>query len=166
MRCEICKQNEATVSINHVAEGQVAKLNICESCAAQKGLNLQMAVPLLTDMILGLGGKKDAAKDAAEKKCPVCRMKRSEFRKTSLLGCAACYDAFADEVSSFLESMQKGSLHKGKVPTGQRISLELVELQKSLHKAVHEQDFERAAQLRDQMQDLKLRRRKLSVVEG
>lgn len=165
MRCEICKQNEATVSINHVAEDQVAKVNICESCAAQKGLNLQMAVPLLTDLILGLSGKKESIKSGGGKQCPVCHMKRIDFRKTSLLGCAACYDAFADEVSSFLESMQKGVTHTGKVPVGQRVNLELDELQKSLQQAVRDQDFERAAQLRDEMRDAKSRRKKLSVVE-
>ena len=166
MRCEICNQNEATVSINHLADGKAAKMNICESCAAQRGLNLQLAVPLLTDLILGLGGKKESAGDAGEKQCPVCRMKRSEFRKTSLLGCAACYDAFADEVASFLESMQKGPTHTGKVPVSLKVNSEIAELQKSLQQAVREQDFERAARLRDRMRDLKSHRRKLSVVEG
>lgn len=165
MRCEICKKNEATVSINHLAEGQVAKMNICEHCAAQKGLNLQMAVPLLTDLILGIGGKKDAGREPAEQSCPVCHMKRSDFRKTSLLGCASCYDAFSEEVAAYLESMQKGSSHRGKVPVNQRVAAEIAELQRSLQEAVRDQDFEKAARLRDQMRDLKASRRKMAAAE-
>jgi protein arginine kinase activator len=166
MRCEICNQNEAVASINHQEGGEETKLSICESCAAKRGLNLKMVVPLLTDLILGMGAKKDAARDAGEKQCPACHLKRSEFRKTSLLGCAACYDAFVDEVGAFLESMQKGPSHTGKVLASHRVNSEVEALQKSLQQAVREQDFERAARLRDQMGALKARPRKASAVEG
>ena len=166
MKCDLCKQNEATVSVNHMAGESVSKLNLCEQCASQKGLNLQMAVPLLTDLILGMGNQKERRGEGGEKVCSRCQMKLSEFRKTSLLGCPACYEAFRCEVAEYLGSMQKGEAHIGKTPASHQMSAEIQSLQRSLQEAVRSQDFEEAARLRDQMQALKNRRGKRTAVRS
>lgn len=156
MKCEICKQNEATISINHKAGETSGRLHICESCAAAKGLNLHVAVPLLTNLLMGMGPQKGGkSQEVAEKVCPHCRTKLSEFRKTSLLGCPECYEAFQEEVAGFLESMQKGDSHVGKIPSVSLRQAEIQKVQQSMQEAVRAQDYEAAARLRDRMQELR-----------
>jgi protein arginine kinase activator len=156
MKCEICHQKDATVAINKVENGTVTKLRICEGCAQQHGLDVNLALPLLSELLLGLGGKKQQPRsEPRQKSCSACGMRQAEFKKTSLLGCPACYEVFADEIVPFLESTHKGVWHSGKVPVQEKAASDMAAVQRLLKEAVNRQDFEEAARLRDQLRDLK-----------
>jgi protein arginine kinase activator len=62
---------------------------------------------------------------------------------------------FAEGLEGLLKTMHKGIKHMGKVPQSLQQSRDLSEklktLQKKLDKAVAEEDFEQAAQVRDEM---------------
>ena len=149
MKCEICKAGEATVHFKQVCNGSVKELYACEKCAAQNGFDAQSPLSM-TDLLFGTRDQADKA-PAPEKTCPVCGMRRRDFRKTQRLGCAACYETFAEELAPLLRAMQKGCRHVGKVPAGEMVSAEVAALQQALEKAVAAQDFEEAAQLRDRI---------------
>ena len=38
MLCDVCQKNEATVYLTQIVEGKMQKVNLCESCAKDKGL--------------------------------------------------------------------------------------------------------------------------------
>lgn len=153
MKCEICEKNEAVVHFSQVYNGLVKEMSVCEKCAAQKGFDVHSHMPL-TDLIFGIGAQQDGEKEDDGKTCPTCNMRLGDFRKTSRLGCPACYETFSDELMPLIESMHKGSRHVGKTPLGEGLTAESASLQKALQEAVASQNFEEAAKLRDRIRGL------------
>ena len=156
MLCCICKEKEATVHLTQIAGDKVQKVDLCEECAKQKGVN-DPAGFSLADLLLGLGASQeiDQAAGGATLKCPKCGFTQADFKKSGRLGCADCYDTFAEGLESLLRSMHKGIRHAGKVPQSLRQARDLADrlkhLQKRLNKAIADEDFEEAAQLRDEI---------------
>ena len=94
-------------------------------------------------------------------KCPQCNFTQADFKKSGRLGCAACYQTFAEGLEGLLKSMHKGTRHSGKVPESLRrkrdYSEQLSLLQKQLAKAIETENFETAAQLRDEIRQVSSR---------
>ena len=137
------------------------KVDLCEECAKQKGVN-DPAGFSLADLLLGLGASQEMENAAGgEVKCPACGFTQADFKKAGRLGCAECYRTFAEGLEQLLKSMHKGTRHKGKIPAALRESQDLAEklkaLQKKLEKAVNEENFEQAAQCRDEIKETKER---------
>jgi protein arginine kinase activator len=90
-------------------------------------------------------------------KCPTCGFSQADFKKTGRLGCSNCYETFNDGLGGLLKQMHKGTEHVGKVPQRLLKSLErenqMKELQRNLRKAVANEDYESAAQIRDQIRE-------------
>lgn len=156
MKCELCQKKDATVFVKQVINGQVKKLHACHECAGEQGFDMKLPLPLLKDLVFGVA-EAAAAAPPRERTCPVCRMSAAEFRKTSLLGCPACYDVFTDEVAPYLDSLPEAASHCGKVPARERVAAELAQMRTDLAAAVTAQDFEAAARLRDSIAELKSR---------
>ena len=157
MFCDVCKSKEATVFLTQIIEGKMQKVNLCEGCSKEKGVNDPTGFAL-ADLLLGLGAAQEIEKNPAVPRCPVCGFSQVDFKKTGRLGCSACYDSFAEGLSGMLENMHRGSVHNGKVPAklaeARRKSLELAALQASLESAVKEEQFEEAVTLRDRIRRL------------
>jgi len=156
MQCCICKEREATVHYTKIADGKMQKVDVCEECYKTKGASDPAAFSL-ADLLLGLGASQEIEQAAGgvELKCPRCGFTQADFKKTGRLGCAECYRTFAEGLEGLLKSMHKGTHHTGKVPEALRQGRELTDrlknLQKKLAKAITEEDFEQAAQLRDEI---------------
>lgn len=155
MQCELCKAKPATVHFKQVCDGAVREMFICEACAAKKGFDAQAPMGL-TDFLFGFGSPPKVEKPAPveDKACSTCHMRRSDFRKTSRLGCPACYDTFADALAPILEDMHRGLVHVGKVPAGASLASRVAALRTELDRAVAAQSFEEAARLRDAIREL------------
>lgn len=167
MQCELCHQQEATVHLTQVVDGAIKKLHLCEACAQKSGFDVQGPISI-TDILLGMGSKKGVAEPVGtEVSCPRCHMRRTDFKKTGRFGCAACYTTFADDLPPLLKAMHRGSRHVGKCPQREQERLvaseELTKLTEALEKAVAEERYEAAADLRDQ---LRLCRKKLQRAEA
>ena len=162
MLCCICKEKEATVHLTQIAGDKMQKLDLCEGCAKSKGVNDPTGFSL-ADLLLGLGASQEIEQAAggAELKCPACGFTQADFKKAGRLGCPDCYRTFAEALEGLLKTMHKGTRHVGKVPEALRQSRDindrLAALEKSLSKAVLEEDFERAAQLRDEIKQTRAR---------
>lgn len=158
MMCETCGKKMATVHWTEMVNDVVKKMHICETCAAAKGLDVNNPAAF-SDIMLGLGAQKESAAKEKDVACALCHMRISDFKKTSRLGCQACYDTFADELKPLLEAMHKGNQHVGKVPahtdakvvakTGLVPSLAI--LRQKLEMAIAAEQYEEAARLRDQI---------------
>ncbi len=106
--------------------------------------------------MFGLGASQEIEQVvSAELKCPRCSFSQADFKKTGRLGCPDCYKTFAEGLAGLLKSMHKGTRHVGKAPEALKQTREradrLKAFQKKLNKAVESEDFELAAQLRDQI---------------
>lgn len=163
MKCELCKDKEATIHLTQVVEGMVKKIHLCETCAAASGFDVHGPMSI-TDILLGLGESGAKAKPSiksVERSCPQCHLRRVDFKKTGRLGCPSCYATFADELAPVIRAMHRHEQHKGKIPERQRNTVEQSEavaaLKNDLEAAINEERFEDAARLRDELNALRAR---------
>ena len=161
MQCSVCKEKPATVFLTHIENDKIHKVNMCEDCAKNKGVDNPKTYMLHdADLLLGLGAAQEITQTpgGAELKCPRCGFSQADFKKSGRLGCPECYQVFAEGLEGLLKTMHKGTRHVGKSPEALRQSRDNAEklksLQKKLAKAIESEDFESAAKLRDELKQL------------
>ncbi len=159
MLCMFCKQNPAKVHLTQIVGDKMQKVDLCEECARQKGVNDPNSFSL-ADLLMGLGASQEIAPSGGEEvRCSNCGFTQADFKKAGRLGCSHCYTTFSEGLESLLKSMHKGTRHVGKVPAALRRNRDLQDrlkhLQKKLDKAVTAEDFEQAAHLRDEIKETK-----------
>ena len=161
MLCTICKEKPATVHLTQIVGDKMQKLDLCEDCAKTKGINDPTSFGLADlDLLLGLGASQqlEQAAGGVELKCPRCGFTQADFKKSGRLGCPECYVTFAEGLRGLLKSMHKGTRHTGKAPEALRATRENADLLKlldeKLKQAVKHENYERAAQLRDEIKQL------------
>lgn len=105
MLCENCGKRPAQKFIRNV-DGKEVVVELCPVCFR----TLYAKKPGTTfTSLMGTPAREDAA-------CPVCGTTFGEFRRTGLLGCAGCYDAFREELTSTVRGIQGKLRHTGKRP--------------------------------------------------
>ncbi len=166
MLCDVCQANPAKVYLTQIVEGKMQKVNLCEACSKEKGVTDPTGFAL-ADLLLGLGTQTELEKpssttvvtsDTPQLKCPVCGFSQADFKKTQRMGCSECYTTFSESIAAPLKSNHKSLQHTGKVPARQFRKSELAKKMKSLQtdltRAVKEEDYEGAAQIRDAIRKL------------
>ena len=157
MLCDVCKMNDAAVFLTQIVDGKMQKVNLCEGCSKEKGVQDPTGFAL-ADLLLGIGAAEEIEKGGSSTRCPVCGFTQADFKKTGRLGCSSCYLAFADGLNSLLKAMHKGTSHVGKLPARAQQTLALSDrmktLTENLRKAVQEENYETAAALRDEIKEL------------
>lgn len=90
--------------------------------------------------------------------CPRCHTTLSQFTKTGHLGCPGCYEAFREQLQPMLLQIHGRVQHAGRQPLctedAQRTRTRQEQLTRLMEQAVALEDFETAAQLRDQLRAL------------
>jgi protein arginine kinase activator len=170
MLCSLCKEREATVHLTQISGDQMQKVDLCEECAKQKGVNDPTSFAL-ADMLLGLGAANEIAGSPGKTAdaCPTCGFTHADFKKSGRLGCPGCYEHFSEGLESILRSMHKGVRHVGKGPARFKDadrSGRLKSLQQKLNKAIADENFERAAELRDEIKALSSRPKAASATSS
>lgn len=155
MKCDACAEKEATVFLTQIVEGNMHKVNLCEACAKEKGVNDPTGFAL-ADVLLGLGSEKDIeAPGAAKTRCQVCGFTLADLKKTGRLGCSACYSVFESQLEGMLKNMHKGPIHTGKIPSGlaeaRQRDDEIRSLREGIESCVANEQYEKAAELRDRI---------------
>jgi len=167
MLCERCGLRPATVHMTEISNGHKSDTHLCEVCAREIQPQGFGFVPQLHlhNFLAGLlnhemGGKYGKA-EATGKKCEKCGVFEGQIIKQGLLGCGDCYPFFDERLLPLLRRIHGSTRHTGKVParTGGRARLvkEINNLKNRLKEAVGREDFEQAAQLRDQIRLLEKR---------
>ncbi len=159
-KCQQCGA-PATVHLTEISGGQKLEKHLCQDCAADEGIAIKANVPisqLLEDFILQASPGAEGS-EHVEDSCPVCGITFSEYREQGVLGCPHDYDAFADELMPMIQRAQQGATqHVGKVPRraglDQKRQNQILRLRAELKGAVAAEDYERAAQLRDEIRSL------------
>lgn len=165
MLCEDCKQKPATIHYTQVVGGASHEMHLCAACMKKRkgGFDLGDMQGLLSSLLSGMEatGEEGGEKRAPEVKtlrCSRCGMEFSRFRKTGMLGCAQCYQDFRTQLAPILKRIHGRVQHAGHVPPSidhaQRVREEMDRLKAEMNEAVLQENFERAAQLRDQIRAL------------
>ncbi|MHC4637471.1 MAG: UvrB/UvrC motif-containing protein [Planctomycetota bacterium] len=163
MRCQICQKNDATIHLTEINEGHRKETHLCELCAAQEGIAVKSQIPI-NELLSSLLGAQPNDEDflggpESQQECPNCGFTLDKFRKEAVLGCPDDYEVFEDSLSSLIEKAHNGKMtHCGKVPSTApketKSKMELMNLRNQLEAAVRSEDYETAAKLRDQINQL------------
>lgn len=155
MKCDLCGK-EAVVHLTQVVDGEMKEVHLCEEHAKGQGIDIHSPISI-TDILMGLGETRQGIEHQLSPACPRCGMAREEFRKTGRLGCPDCYNTFMAELAVAIKAMHHSTQHVGKIPAREgvqtRIKSQVARLQKELDAAITREDYEKAAQLRDQIND-------------
>jgi protein arginine kinase activator len=160
MLCDQCGQNTAKMYVTQIVDNQMSTFHLCEACAAEKGLQpgVESTNVPLSDFLAQVGKARQEGTTAGGP-CAFCGMSLEEFRKSGRLGCSHCYVTFETNLKTLLRRLHGGTQHVGKVylppdPSRAEQQERLAGLRKKLDRAVENEDFERAAQIRDLIRTL------------
>ena len=162
MQCDSCGEREAVIQLTQVENNEMQVLHLCESCAAERGVEPQAPATNapLADFLAQIG--KGGTDELTSEECPSCGLTAAQFRQSGRLGCSVCYDHYDRHLRNLLRRLHGGTKHVGKtvLPVDadeSDRSAHLKSLRRSLDRAVEAEDFEHAATLRDQMRKLEVR---------
>jgi len=182
MLCEYCKTNEAVIFIEESSGSGTRTFRLCKKCAAECGIYKEGQLHLdienlikqsdieekLEDDFLPGDIPVDYTDETDSLKCPRCGLTEDELLSSDGIvraGCPECYKAFSPLLKPMLGELHRGKTHneaeKGSAKTREEKTLDdrrgssLKELQKELAHAVGKEAYEKAAELRDQITELK-----------
>lgn len=156
--CSWCEAAPATLQMVELVSGNRRMVQICTACAMRMG----RGEGRLREWLTKCGSPTPpGVTAAAEGVCPGCGLTAARWREEGRLGCAECYDAFADLLATAIPSLTVGEAPTAKEPrsvpptSGSQATAAAAAdrqdalLQRELDEAVEREDFERAATLRD-----------------
>jgi len=166
VKCDNCGAPDPVVHLTQIVDDEMSTYHLCEQCAAEKGLETS-GVPEdfpLTDFLAKMGEEEGAEEssgdeDAPDTECSFCGLTFSDFRETGRLGCPHCWSTFEGRLRKLLRRIHGGTTHVGKVylppdPSVTERQKRLEGLRRKLDRAVETENFERAAELRDEIEAL------------
>jgi len=166
--CERCVEEPASVHLLRVVDGTVSHTHLCPGCAEgmaeeTEGLALVLAVPsVLRSLGRGTVAEEPAqsvpGSEHKEQFCDVCGTTLTDLKESGLVGCAKCYEAFADYLETLLAGGAEPLEHLGKIPhrgpETDNLRHEMLRLQRMLRELVACERFEEAAGVRDRLTEL------------
>lgn len=166
MLCERCKLNEATFHHSVSINGQTYETNLCSDCANLIDFTPNMMYDnfrddiddifnfstskLMDEMLYGSLFNPTVLLSKNTKKCSKCGSTFSDFLKRGQLGCDSCYDEFQIEIRDMLENMDNPtdfSLELGS-ELGKLSKTELDKLNDEFNKAIEEERYEDAGEIK------------------
>jgi protein arginine kinase activator len=157
--CEHCHNAPATVHVTQIAENQATVSHLCETCAREKGIVVEIRQDhALPHIQVQTGPQAQVASKEDERECGYCHLKFKEFRTMGRLGCPRCYQEFDKDIEAILFQVHGASAHKGKRYSPRNADLmanaDLDQLHRELSDAIKREEFELAALLRDTIHNL------------
>lgn len=164
MKCDVC-DNEATVFLTQIINGQMNTVNLCDKCSKAKGVTDETGFGLAEAFLT-----PPAHISEVETTCPACGFTSAQLKKIGRMGCPECYHTFRQHIEGLLKTMHKGTRHIGKSPTQPAMPLpvrpadppapqqpqpsatpSLSDLRAELDAAVKEERYEDAARIKTRM---------------
>ncbi len=169
MTCDECGGENPVVHLTVVEDNETRTLHLCATCAEVRGVHGN-PVPenfLRAGVLAQLGGEgsgggasREGGGTSSQSACPFCGLTLRGFKETGRLGCPHCWSTFEKQLRPLLNRVQGAVQHVGKVylppdPSASEREKRLEGLRRKLDRAVELEDFERAAELRDQIRSLR-----------
>lgn len=171
MLCDECGKNPAIFSVTIASGGGVSNRHLCADCMKKMESSLtQGNIHSFLSSIMSM--LSPAQSESNQLKCAHCGLNYSDFERTGRLGCAGCYQSFQNELSPMLQRIHGSSQHVGRTPahlqqtepevqpeehilTQQELNAKrMEELRQKMDEAVAVENFEAAAQYRDELRAL------------
>ena len=164
MLCPECNKREASIHLTQIVNNQKITVSMCKECADKFGFHSPLDnVPFpLAEILSGMTKDmpapptKSGAPDSLV--CDKCKLSFEDFARQGRFGCGGCYAAFRPRLEMIMRKIHGASLHRGRRPgmitpdTADVIEIKEEErLAAELKKAIVDEDFERAAELRDKL---------------
>lgn len=154
-KCDICGKNPASIKVRQVDKGgATVEVEVCKDCAREKGLaDVETLKVDVTEVLAEIRSKVDEG----DKKllCEGCGMSFADFKRRGRLGCSTCYVSFTERLEPIIRRMQGAVQHVGKTTkSGTKLARERMSVQRlrdDLQVAIRDEDYEKAAELRDQL---------------
>lgn len=173
MVCQECKVRQATLHFTKIINGKKTEMHLCESCAREKGESIPGTDSFsIHHLFSGLFNMETNEQMASAQKntmaCPSCGMSYEKFLHVGRFGCGSCYETFSPKLSSVFKRVHGGNVkHVGKIPKriGHSIQIEkrVEELRDALDLHIRDEEFEKAAELRD---EIKILRKQIEEAKG
>lgn len=164
MLCQECESNPATLHFTKILNGEKTEFHLCESCARDKSDLIPGTANgfSIHNLLSGFMNYEPSANTLESQpkllRCENCGLTYSQFAKMGRFGCSSCYKYFSPRLDSVLRRVHGNTTHVGKVPkrTGGLVKhkREISELKKQLQQLIVEEEFEKAAGIRDQIRKL------------
>jgi protein arginine kinase activator len=182
MKCEKC-QKGATVHVTNIVNNQKEEIHLCEDCAKKHNTEVghllnKYVDPNDNDKIAKVTAEQSIVMEQINKMaqdilkeisigcsptpremrvCTKCGMTLRDFVKTGKFGCPNDYEVFKEDLKPIIQRLQGGSTqHIGKIPTKSpiRIKKQIEMLEVEMESSIKSENYERAAQIRDQISRL------------
>lgn len=171
--CQECKKRPATLHFAKIINGEKTEVHLCEYCAHDKGEMIMFPGSTnfsIHNLLSGLLNFEMPIADAQHNafsnqevlQCDRCHMTYQQFAKVGRFGCSHCYKAFQEQLTPLLKRLHSGNhAHAGKIPKriGGTIHLhkQLSQLKQKLHEHIVKEEFEKAAEIRDEIREIEKR---------
>lgn len=166
MKCQKCGANNANTHVKTIINGEFKEYDLCSECAKKMGYTNVFGdmEDEFSNFLGSFFGNVLPARTQATR-CEFCGSTYSDIAKSGHVGCANCYSIFADELFPSIRRIHGNTTHCGKnsrlaekakqsKPAEETKDDKIKSLKAELDKAVKEQNFEHAAELRDKIKEL------------
>lgn len=169
MKCQKCNKNEANTHVKRVINGEFEEYHLCSECAKEMGYSnvfSDFTSSFADDFSSLFGSFFENALPARTQatRCEVCGTSYNDIASSGMMGCANCYDVFSDRILPTIRRIHGNTTHMGKNSISYRKvedkdkpedkkQDELTKLKAELDTAIKNQEFEKAAVLRDRIKE-------------
>ena len=156
MLCNECGKNEANVHFTQIINGKKTEKHLCEECAKKNQSFSNFSMENLFSAMLNnaFGGTTYLP----AKSCAKCGMTYEQFRNVGKFGCSDCIDTFKAKLMPAIKNIQGYDIHMGKIPKraggDYKLQKDLERLKAELRQMIEQEEYEKAAQLRDKIREL------------
>lgn len=164
MICENCKQRPAHVKMTVTQNGEPFTRHLCDVCASQLHPFQNQQDPLtvhqlLTNLFTPEHATTQANREKSQWSCPTCGWTYERFVHRGKFGCADCYETFGNALPPVMKRLHNGNAeHTGQVPEAYEETRDLKrrieDIRSRMQDAIAQEEFETAAELRDQAREL------------
>lgn len=165
MKCDSCGKENANIHMTSIVNGVKEEHHYCQQCANQKEQGKGSMFSSMFDdtffnnqFFANVMYPQSALGNSKLSACPQCGMTISEFNHQGRLGCDKCYEAFQQHLVPLIKRIQGSTSYEGRFPQrgaeDLKVEQTIKQLRNDLIQAVKQEQFERAAQIRDEIKSL------------
>ena len=142
MICDVCKSRNASVRVKKMSGGMLTDYLLCTECAIRFGY-----AKMINRFYTVAGEGENTLR------CSCCGCTMRDITEMGMVGCGQCYEMFRNKLTETIEKIHGKVTYAGRVPpsASPRVQAEsrIASARAELAEAIADEDFERAAQLRD-----------------
>jgi protein arginine kinase activator len=172
MICQECNQRPAALHFTKIINGEKTEVNLCEKCAQEKGEmfminggsgftfnNLLAGLLNIDTTVQKQKQNQNTFHQEEVLQCNKCSMTFPQFIKVGRFGCAHCYETFKEQLPPVFRRLHSGNWsHSGKIPKriggGIHLKKQVENLKSELKELIQQEEFEKAAKIRDEIRTL------------